>query len=227
MNLADFLKSNFFSKALVRNNGIARRIMLAVILFSSAVTAVITAVELYLDYRVDIAGIHERVDSIRKVYLPTLVESVWMMESNQMQNHLNGLLNLGDVEYLSIEFEGKVLCTVAGARTSQRQMETVFPSNYIAAGEHIAIGELHVVASVDNVVSRLVVRIHRHAREQCHQDFFGHGLCVADLPGFGGTASGTYCRLFASIFQRMYLTIGHCDLTARKLGGGAPMRSTT
>ena len=98
MKLADVLKVNFFSKALVRNNGIARKIMLAVVLFSSAVTTVITAVELYLDYQGDIRGIHERVESIRKVYLPTLVESVWVLEPTQIQNHLNGLMNLGDIE---------------------------------------------------------------------------------------------------------------------------------
>ena len=54
MKFSDVLGVNFFSKALVRNNGIARRMMLAVILFSSAITAVITAVELYRDYRTDL-----------------------------------------------------------------------------------------------------------------------------------------------------------------------------
>jgi len=80
MKLSDVLEESFFSKALVRNNGIARRMMLAVILFSSAITAVITAVELYLDYRGDLHGIKERIESIRKVYLPTLVESVWVLD---------------------------------------------------------------------------------------------------------------------------------------------------
>ena len=154
MTLADVLKLNFFSKALIRNNGIARRIMLAMILFSSAVTAVITAVELYLDYRGDIRGINERVESIRKVYLPTLVESVWVLDPTKIQNHLNGLLNLGDVEYLSIVSDGKTQWS-AGTRSSTRQIETVFPLNHLNAGESIPIGELHVVASVDNVVSRL------------------------------------------------------------------------
>lgn len=46
-----------FEKALLRNNGIARRLMIALILFSSAITTVITAVELYLDYQADIVDI--------------------------------------------------------------------------------------------------------------------------------------------------------------------------
>ena len=154
MKLTDVLRVNFFSRALVRNNGIARKIMLAVVLFSSAVTAVITAVELYLDYRGDIRGIHERVDSIRKVYLPTLAESVWVLEPTQIQNHLNGLMNLGDIEYVGIVSDGKTQWS-AGTQSSKRQIKTVFPLNHGNPGESVLIGELQVVASVDNVVSRL------------------------------------------------------------------------
>ena len=126
MSPPDFLKLKFFNKALVRNNGIARRIMVAVILFSSAVTAVITAFELYLDYRQDMLGIDERIESIHKVYLPTLTESVWVAERNQIQNQLNGLLNLGDIEYLGIVVEGQTQWS-AGARASTRRMEATLP----------------------------------------------------------------------------------------------------
>jgi hypothetical protein len=89
-------------KALLRNNGIARRFVVALVLFSSAITAVITVVELYLDYRTDIQAIGERIESIRAVYLPTLTESVWVAENLQIQSQLDGLLHLGDIEYLAI-----------------------------------------------------------------------------------------------------------------------------
>ncbi|MEO5795750.1 MAG: EAL domain-containing protein [Rhodoferax sp.] len=154
MKLADVLKLNFLNKALIRNNGIARRIMLAVVLFSSGVTAVITAFELYLDYRVDVRGIDAQFESIRVVQLPTLVESVWVLEPKQIQNQLNGMQNLRDIEYVGIVVDGKTLWS-AGARRSQRQMETVFALNRFNLGESLSIGELHVVASVDGVVSRL------------------------------------------------------------------------
>ncbi|CAN7446858.1 EAL domain-containing protein [Acidovorax sp. LjRoot129] len=154
MKRSDVTKVNLFSKALVRNNGIARKIVLAVVLFSSAVTAVITAVELYLDYRGDIRGIHERVESIRKVYLPTLVESVWVVEPVQIQNQLNGLMNLGDIEYVGIVSDGKTQWS-AGTQSSKRQIEIFFPLIRGNSGESVSLGELQVVASVDNVVSRL------------------------------------------------------------------------
>jgi len=154
MRLRQLLKLNFFSKALIRNNGIARRIMVAVILFSSAVTAIITGVELYLDYREDMRDIDQRIESIRKVYLPTLTESVWVAERTQIQNQLNGLLNLGDIEYIDIQANGETQWS-AGARRSSRWIERIILLNRVHRGQNLTIGALHVVASVDNVIERL------------------------------------------------------------------------
>ena len=154
MTLRHYLDGRFFNKALIRNNGIARRIMLAVILFSSLITGVITAVELYLEYRQDMRGIDERVESIRQVSLPTLTESVWVAETTQIQNLLKGMLNLSDIEYLGIHVDGQMQWS-AGVRRSKRYTETIIELRRPHRGQELIIGELHVVASVDNVVSRL------------------------------------------------------------------------
>ncbi len=121
MSPSHYLKARFFKKTLIRNNGIARRIMVALILFSSAITAIITGVELYFDYRIDIRNIDERIESVRKVYLPTLIESVWVAERTQIQNQLDGLLNMGDIEYISVVTDGKVAWS-SGMPKSTRQM---------------------------------------------------------------------------------------------------------
>jgi diguanylate cyclase (GGDEF)-like protein/PAS domain S-box-containing protein len=158
MSLPHYLKSKFFNKALIRNNGIARRIMVALILFSTLITAIITGVELYIDYREDMRGIDERIESISKVHVATLSESVWVAEKTQIQNQLNGLLNLGDIEYLNIVVDGKAEW-FAGARTSVRQMEKIIPLYRVHRGQRVNIGQLHVVASVDNVFDRLWSRL--------------------------------------------------------------------
>jgi PAS domain S-box-containing protein len=144
----------FFDRALVRNNGIARRMLAMLILFSSAITAIITAMELYIDYRADIRGIDARIESIRKVYLPSLTESVWVAERSQIQTQLDGLRNLTDIEFVGIESDGRIIWS-SGARESSRQIEQVIPLIRAYRGQGVNIGELHVVASVDNVLARL------------------------------------------------------------------------
>ncbi len=154
MRLLPPARLRFLDRALFRNNGIARRLMLALILFSSFITTVITGVELYFDYRVDIRGIDARIESIRNVYLPSLTESVWVAEGTQIQTQLDGLLHLGDIEFIGIVSDGETKWS-AGARKSVRQIERTMPLVRMHRGKSVPIGELHVVASVDNVVDRL------------------------------------------------------------------------
>lgn len=158
MKQPSFLKPKFLNKALIRNNGIARRIMLALFLFSSVITTIITGVEMYFDYRSELKDIHERIESIRKVSLPTLSESVWIAEKPQIQNQLKGLLNLEDVEFVSIVANGKTEWS-AGARTAIQHVEAVLPLIHLHRGQTVTIGDLHVVASVDNVFNRLWNRL--------------------------------------------------------------------
>ncbi len=57
-------------------DGIARRLIVALIVFSSVITTLLTAIELFLDYRGDIHGIENRLNFIETSYLPTIVEGV-------------------------------------------------------------------------------------------------------------------------------------------------------
>jgi len=144
----------FFDKALLRNNGIARRIMVALVIFSSLITTVITALELYLDFRADLQSIDQRIESVRQVYLPTLSESVWVADRRQIQSQLDGLLNLGDIEYLAIIADGATQWS-AGAVKSSRRIERLLPLVRVHRGQDVKIGELQIVASVDNVLGRI------------------------------------------------------------------------
>jgi PAS domain S-box-containing protein len=147
-------RSRFLSKALLRNNGIARRLILALVLFSSVITAVATVVELYMDYRWDVGVIHEGFDSIRKVFLPSLTESVWVVEDEQIETQLKGFLNLPDIELAEIRVDGRTKWS-AGSHVSTRHLEYFIPLLYPYRGRMLNIGELHVVARVDHVFDRI------------------------------------------------------------------------
>ena len=53
---------NFFSAP--SDRGIAVRLLVSVLLFSSAVTLTLTALQLYLDYKRDVAAVDVRLDEI-------------------------------------------------------------------------------------------------------------------------------------------------------------------
>ena len=128
--------------------------IVALILFSSIMTAIITAIELYVDYNDDISGIEARFDFIGDSYLPTLTESVWVADDIQIQTQLAGLSRLQDIESISIAIDNKVRWHV-GEVYSDRTIVRTIPILREYRGKRLDIGTLEIVASVDNVLSRL------------------------------------------------------------------------
>ena len=146
--------------ALWRHNGIARRLLLALILFSSAVTALLTAMELYADYRNELHGIDERVDSIRRTILPGLAESVWVGDGATIQAQLNGLRNLPDLAFAEVKAtDGEHWSS--GFDESQHRRVVLLPILRAHRGQMEHIGDLRVVASIDSVIDRLWARLLR------------------------------------------------------------------
>jgi len=68
--------TGFLRDALFNGNGVAKRLIVALVLFSSLITAVITAAELVADYRRDLGQIDQSIEFIGKSYLPSLIDSV-------------------------------------------------------------------------------------------------------------------------------------------------------
>lgn len=158
MTAARESRRKFLNKAVLRNNGVARRLIVALVLFSSAITTIVTATELYLDYRSDLRLIDERFQSIRKALLPSLTASVWVGEHSHIEIHLEGLLNIPDIELAQIIVDGKPRWS-AGDLLSARRLEHVTPLVHRHRDQMVTIGELRVVASVDSVLSRIWDRV--------------------------------------------------------------------
>lgn len=88
----------FLRSALLSGNGVAKRLIVALVLFSSVITAAITALELVSSYRKDLGQIDRSIEFIGKSFLPALTDDVWVADREQVQTHLDGLLRLPDIE---------------------------------------------------------------------------------------------------------------------------------
>ncbi len=147
-------RAGFLREALFNGNGVAKRLIVALVLFSSVITAVITALELYADYRRDLGQIERSMTFIGKSYLPSLTDSVWVSDREQVQTQLDGLLRLPDIEYIGIHVDGQTRWS-AGKAVSQRKVSTEVPLLREHRGQTLTIGTLQVVASVDRLLARL------------------------------------------------------------------------
>jgi PAS domain S-box-containing protein len=144
----------FLREALFNGNGVAKKLIVALVLFSSVITAVITAIELYSGYRRDLGQIDRSIEFIGKSYLPSLVDSVWVADREQVQTQLDGLLRLPDIEYLGISVDGQTRWS-AGQAASRRTVAAEVPLVRAHRGQPLTIGTVRIVASVDRVLARV------------------------------------------------------------------------
>jgi PAS domain S-box-containing protein len=134
---------------------LGRRLILAVVLSSSLITIVITAIQLFHDYRQDVGTIKSNFDIIRTSYLESLTEGLWVLDVAQIKIQLEGMHHLPDIELLHISVDDEIKWLV-GSELSSRTMSVVIPIVHDSRDGELVIGVLKVVAGLDGLYGRLV-----------------------------------------------------------------------
>ncbi len=144
--------------ALWKKNRIAYRLTYQVILFSTVVTLLVTALQLYLDYRRDINDIQSFFTSIETTSIRPLEESVWILDDLQVNLQLEGLIKRQDIVYAAVEMGDQIAWT-KGAPVLDNSLSRIFPLHHSVRGAPEQIGRLRVMASLVGVYQRLLRRI--------------------------------------------------------------------
>ena len=145
-------------QALFNGNGIARRLLLAVVAFSSLITAIITAQDLYAGYRSDLREISGAFQFVEASYAPSVSRSVWQFDEELVRSQLQGMLRLPDVEFAEVLIDGQPQWSV-GKVTSTRQLRTQIPLLHSDPRGPQTIGMLLIVASADRALARVWQRL--------------------------------------------------------------------
>ncbi len=136
------------------------QVTLSILVFSGAITLVVTGFQLFMEYRNDIAEIHRGMEAIERSYLGPLTTAVWFFNQDSIQLQLEGMLQLRDIEYLEVRDGGHLLLS-AGQMPEQKGITRTFPLEYSYKNRFRPIGELKVVAGMEGVYARLRERVFR------------------------------------------------------------------
>lgn len=143
--------------------GIAWRLLVAIFLFSSAVTLATTVAELYFDYRGQVQDIRDRFSEIEKAYLSSLGASMWSLDTDQLQLQIEGIKRLPDIQYIEVREIGRSLKRRVMVFTGDRGIGPVLTQEYpIIYAENKdksaeqTIGALYVEATLTGVYARLI-----------------------------------------------------------------------
>lgn len=143
----------------IRHPGIGRQVLVSILLFSSLVTLVATALQLYTDYRRDIGIIENRLEDIDSSYLASLSASLWNLDINQLQIQLEGISHLPDIHSVSVrEIQEQIsnpLELSLGTLRESQHITREYPIYHESGTEQRQIGILVVQASLTEVYARL------------------------------------------------------------------------
>ena len=109
---------------------LARRLILALVLVSSLFTAILTAFQLFVDYRRGVSDIESSFSLVETSYLSGLTSSFWTFDEGQVHTLLDGMVKLPDVEVVSIRIDGETKRSM-GQPTSEKTLTAEFPMRII------------------------------------------------------------------------------------------------
>ena len=151
-----FISSTF--QRLFDFESISSRLIVYILLASSLITLLGTGYQLYTDFRRDVDQIEERMSQIQSSYLRGIVNSLWMTDLRQAEVLLEGVMQLPDIEYAEIHSPEGVLL-VKGELIEDQYLENRFPLRYTHQSEVFDLGELRLLASLNDVYARLWERL--------------------------------------------------------------------
>ena len=154
-NLGSIVKK--LIKAL-RENGIARRMSLYIILFSAVSTMVLSIIQLNKDYDNYIEEIEKNVQIIGNTQLELLSNSIWSLNDQQVQTQLDSMLQVQDIEYVAV-LNDDTISWSSGEPLSKKFKEHLFPIEHEHRRQMQIIGTLKIRSSIDSVYNRIEERL--------------------------------------------------------------------
>jgi len=133
---------------------LAKRLILALVLASSFITAILTAFQLFMDYRRGVEDIENSFSLVETSYLSGLTNSMWTFDEEQIHILLSGMAPLPDMEVVSIRIGNETKWSVGQAK-SEKTLSAEYPMQISYRGETLTIGTLVAVASLSSIHQRL------------------------------------------------------------------------
>lgn len=137
--------------------GIARKFIGAIILFSTLLTLIASALQLYIDYTKDVRAIRQQLVAIETSHLPSLIDNLWKFDDQGIKSQLEGILALPMIESLRVERRDAADLFV-GRNKGRHLITHTVPLSCTHREKTIPLGALHITACSDGAFERLKER---------------------------------------------------------------------
>ena len=143
------------SKRIFNRRSLSNRILFYILLCSTVLALIITAVQLLWDYQHDVKRIRNNIDQIEASFIEPIAASYWSLDEDQIRVQVEGIMNFPNMTYVMVsegteESDAPLIerGTLKDDFDIQREFELIF--------EGEVVGRLLVAASLDEVYQRLI-----------------------------------------------------------------------
>ena len=146
-------------KAFESGGRLSVRLFVSILLFSTLITVILTAAQLYFDFQRDRSNIDVLVQQVGEAHRGGLENSLWSLDKEGTQIMAQGILSIPDIAYVEIQENSNVWVS-SGSKPTNNFVELQYPLNNPtkSAANPVQIGQFTVVASLERVYQGLYDR---------------------------------------------------------------------
>ena len=137
------------------STNMGRRFTVLILVFSSIVTLLATALQLELEYRRDRRAIETQLQQVRTSYADSLAASLWSASMRDLNLQLQGVMRLPDLQFIEVDNEQNAPVASLGTARAPDVVTLDFPLTYVHRERTLAIGRVRVQASLHGAYRRL------------------------------------------------------------------------
>ncbi|NKB98961.1 MAG: AAA family ATPase [Pseudomonadales bacterium] len=134
---------------------IARKVLVYIVLCSSCVTLLVTAYQLYDDFKDQTRQVDASMVQIEHSYRESIGNAIWFLNVGQIKTILAGIMEFEDVHFVSIQIREGESFSLGQRRPSDTIRSFEEQLEYVTQGKEVDVGRLNIESNLDGVIERL------------------------------------------------------------------------
>jgi len=138
-----------------RISKIGKKLIILLIGFSSVIALLVTAGQLFMDYRVQRDEVNDLLNRVT-IFFPPIAEAVWNLDDRQIKLSLNSLAALPNIDRVAVRDGDSNTQWEARSRISSQQIQVSYPLVATVQGQERHIAEIEITAGLDGLYRTLM-----------------------------------------------------------------------
>ena len=136
---------------------LARRFVFLTVFCSTVLAVLMTAIQLFFDYRSEVSTLNQSVTKIERSMLPGLIESLWVLDDTLVQSQLDGMVQIDGIDFVRV-VDGEMVLASAGINEAAHDEIHRFAMERVSGSQKSPVGVLEVHINLTGVYDQLLRR---------------------------------------------------------------------